>query len=334
MLVLCDDLTGAGAYAGEMADLGVSARVLLVAEVSTAPVTIVDLETRDLEPEAAAVRTRDAIEQLLGRESRVLLARRVDTSLRGPIAAEIQVALDAAGLDRLVLAPAYPSAGRTTVAGRQHLPDGTALDVVSLVPRQLRPVVGGVQPPGAGECWIPDVETHDDVARAAQVMANLGPGVTRLLLADAGPVGAALARRVLVARAHRILVVVGSSTDLMSRQLARLRCLPNQDVDVIAAPLAGPADPGFAALVDHASRELLTGAFAAVVLSGGLTAGAILRSIGSRPLEPIGMAAPLISLLRAEGPFGSLLVALKGGHVGGDDALIATVDRLRTALSC
>jgi D-threonate/D-erythronate kinase len=52
------------------------------------------------------------------RDARVVY-KKLDSTLRGPIAAELAAALGATGRGRAVVAPAFPSAGRTTVGGVQ-----------------------------------------------------------------------------------------------------------------------------------------------------------------------------------------------------------------------
>ncbi len=48
-----------------------------------------------------------------------VIYKKLDSTLRGPIAAELAAALGASGRDRAVVAPAFPAAGRTTVDGVQ-----------------------------------------------------------------------------------------------------------------------------------------------------------------------------------------------------------------------
>src|SRR5215208_6501888 len=48
-----------------------------------------------------------------------IVYKKLDSTLRGPIAAELAAALGASGRDRAVVAPAFPAAGRTTVDGVQ-----------------------------------------------------------------------------------------------------------------------------------------------------------------------------------------------------------------------
>lgn len=188
-----------------------------------------------------------------------LVVKRIDTTLRGNIGAEVAAAWQAlrdryppqARL-RVLLVPAFPSAGRTTVDGVQHV-DGTPLDRTELVTDPLSPVTTGnvaavfAKQSGLAVRHVPvrritqellaaelaagdepivlcDALTEPylvDLAAAA-AQAHREHGVV-WLVADPGPAGALLAEALgLHGRGHSagpLLAVVGSTTDLTRRQL-------------------------------------------------------------------------------------------------------------------
>ncbi len=129
VLVVADDLTGGNATGALFARRGL--RTVSVdpdpAHWDTgADVVVVNTDTR----RAPATVAADLIGRVVRdfRPAPELLVKRVDTTLRGPIAAELHAALAARSAVCgkpvcAVAAPAYPAAGRTTVGGI-HLVEG------------------------------------------------------------------------------------------------------------------------------------------------------------------------------------------------------------------
>src|SRR5215217_1906408 len=75
-----------------------------------------DTDSRAMPAGFAAKRVLEAGHAV--RHARIVY-KKLDSTLRGPIAAELTAALEATGRHRVVVAPAFPSAGRTTVDGVQ-----------------------------------------------------------------------------------------------------------------------------------------------------------------------------------------------------------------------
>ncbi|MER5737705.1 four-carbon acid sugar kinase family protein [Streptomyces sp. NPDC002262] len=121
--VLADDLTSAGDGAAPFRRAGHRARVLLSGSPLAGHgqedgVLAVDLGSRLLDEGAAGDRTREAARALAGAG---LLLKTVDSTLRGHVAAEIQAAREGSGRPSVVVAPAFPAEGRTTLAGVQYV---------------------------------------------------------------------------------------------------------------------------------------------------------------------------------------------------------------------
>jgi uncharacterized protein YgbK (DUF1537 family) len=76
-----------------------------MSELSELDVLVVDTETRNSSDEAAARSLQDAWSSL----------RTLDTTIRGPIAAELEVLMASGCFDLCLFAPALPEAGRTTL---------------------------------------------------------------------------------------------------------------------------------------------------------------------------------------------------------------------------
>ena len=122
-VLLADDFTGACDTGLQFVLAGLSARVQLAGEpAGGADVLVWDTGTRNCSAPAA----RD----LVGRAARGLAPhsgsvwyKKVDSTLRGPIGAELEVLMQRTGRSLCVLAPALPGAGRTTRDG-VHLVGG------------------------------------------------------------------------------------------------------------------------------------------------------------------------------------------------------------------
>ena len=116
--LIADDLTGAcdtGAlFAGR-------ARVLVSVGVSAAgaerEVTAVDTESRGLEPAAAAARVSTMARCLTPRLAQSVLFKKIDSTLRGPLGAELEALLSTTGRRNALVCPAFPAQARTVRDG-------------------------------------------------------------------------------------------------------------------------------------------------------------------------------------------------------------------------
>lgn len=119
--LLADDLSGALDAAAAFHDAGRAVRIVLDArrweQRPDDDVVAVTTETRNAAPEEAAAIVREAIDtgRRLGAR---LVYKKIDSTLRGPVAAELQALADALPAARFLLAPANPAVGRTVEEGR------------------------------------------------------------------------------------------------------------------------------------------------------------------------------------------------------------------------
>ena len=293
VLIIGDDLTGSNATGVLYAKAG--RRVVTVSSVGLAAamrndvdVLVVDTESRHLPPNVAASRVRTVV--AAAAQWGVQVVKRVDTTLRGNVGAEVEaalVALRAAHPEQrqvALLVPAFPASGRITVGGMQ-LVDGlpiqrswAALDpftpvdrcgVAAIIAEQstltsttidLDSVGPGLasrlaQAAGRADIVIVDAISDDDVATIAQA-AHAVTGVGWLIV-DSGPFGAAFAPAAPQAATQTdvplTLVIAGSLTDQTVRQLDRLtQALDAQLVTI--NPLAVDADEVVAQLTGLAAR--------------------------------------------------------------------------------
>ncbi len=122
--ILADDLTGAADTGIQFSRQGVPTEVVLsverlgTASVQPGSAVAVDLGTRPLTAGDAYRRVRAAVDAVRPCEPE-LFYKKVDSGLRGNLAAELRAMLDAVPGSLLVLAPAFPENARTTVDGVQ-----------------------------------------------------------------------------------------------------------------------------------------------------------------------------------------------------------------------
>ena len=265
MLVVGDDMTGANATGALFAGRGM--RTVSVAEpahlarfAGEFDVLVVDIASRHLPAEEAARRVREAVAaaSACGVE---LVVKRVDTTLRGNVGAELDAALEqrrrrsAQGTVRAIMVPAFPAAGRTTVGGIQ-LVDGIALTetdaardpldpvrssrVASIVAAQTdrsiaevpldlvlaggRELLAALR--GSADVVICDAQTTGHLRAIAAAAARVAEADgLEWLSVDPGPFGAELAERMRLGQpgaAPPVLVVSGSLTRPTWEQLLEL----------------------------------------------------------------------------------------------------------------
>ncbi len=130
MLILADDLSGASDCATACIGAGLSSAVVLgnFEHDPGSDVLAVDCDTRHIEPAAAAEQTVRLLQRCQGGRE-YLLFKKLDSTLRGNVAAELAAVLgvrrksNTASGSRIVavMAPAFPFGGRTTVGGHQFV---------------------------------------------------------------------------------------------------------------------------------------------------------------------------------------------------------------------
>ena len=116
--IIADDLTGAcdaGALFAGRGPVG----VFVAPELPDArwPAAAVDTESRALPPAAAAERVRRAVDGLGARLGRGRIFKKLDSTARGQVAAEIEALMGASGAVTALVCPAFPAQGRTVRNG-------------------------------------------------------------------------------------------------------------------------------------------------------------------------------------------------------------------------
>jgi uncharacterized protein YgbK (DUF1537 family) len=118
--IIADDLTGAADTGVQLVRAGYRTAVVFqgapMPPAEDLDAVALDTDSRAMPDGFAAKRVLEAGRAV--RDARIVY-KKLDSTLRGPVAAELAAALGATGRERAVVAPAFPSAGRTTVDGVQ-----------------------------------------------------------------------------------------------------------------------------------------------------------------------------------------------------------------------
>jgi uncharacterized protein YgbK (DUF1537 family) len=170
-LVVADDLTGAMDTGHEFAARGHPTTVTIRAD-GTRPesgILVVNTDSRYL-PAASA---RAAVERVVRDVPAEVVYKKIDSTLRGNLTAEVDAALDATGADCAVVAPAFPANGRLTACGF-HLVEGTLVTDTAAGRDPDKPVASAHLPTLLADADRPvDHVGVETVARGADAVADV-----------------------------------------------------------------------------------------------------------------------------------------------------------------
>src|SRR5918995_1211102 len=118
--IIADDLTGAADTGVQLAHAGYRSAVAFrdapIPPADDLDAVALDTDSRAMSAGFAAKRVMEAVRSV---RDIPIVYKKLDSTLRGPIVAELSAALGASGRNRAVVAPAFPATGRTTVEGVQ-----------------------------------------------------------------------------------------------------------------------------------------------------------------------------------------------------------------------
>ena len=342
-LLIADDLTGACDAGVQFSANG--RRVLVALDMAAAApnvdVLAVSTESRGLSLEGGRQAIMAIASRLAETQARILF-KKIDSTLRGNVGAEIAATISAFGCDVAVITPAFPAMKRIVADGWLRV-EGSA----EFAPIELGPYLRA-QSLDAHRHICANAVCDADLDALVETMAN---SKGRLLWAGSAGLAAALARSISsggekAARPapHKgpVLFCIGSTH---AATVAQCRCLLAQrPVCVLSADDAEPGSPADALrhglnvmleiprgrIPEERIAELLSGTreFAgALALSGGDTASHVCRALRGRSIE-------LHDEVEAGIPWGTLhggamdgiAVATKSGGFGDSGALIAITD--------
>lgn len=323
--LIADDLTGAADasihFAGSrLVEILLPApRLALGWGPPTDGLTVLDTETRNLSPVEAAAVVRLACHGL--EEEGVF--KKVDSTLRGPVAAELESARAALGRKAVVLAPSLPAQGRTVRAGRIQVVGADVGSVagilgVTAVSVPVEALAGGP----LANLAVVDATNDADLDRVAAACARRPD----LLPAGSAGLAAAFARLEglsapsAVPACRRVVVAVASPHPAARAQLAALAAEPHPAIEVLAVPADAEGNPGdLAAALGEEVRDRLRGG-ETVLATGGDAALAISRALGILSIRP--RAEVLPGVVWSETGRDDLALATKAGGFGGPRVLL------------
>jgi uncharacterized protein YgbK (DUF1537 family) len=259
LAILADDLTGAADCAARCRGVGLPAEIALGLPALPFPpgVTAFTSDSRHLPPTQAATRVYELLTSL-GSVADVTWYKKIDSTLRGNLGAELDATLDALGYDCALVCPAFPAQGRGLSDGKLISSVAQPADLPTLVAQQSRRPVASVALADvragtlrlaerfaaarrAAPLLVVDALTDEDLHTILEAAERALLGV--LLCGSAGLVGALAARHQTSIPSNgetvdstalagwRTLLVVGSGSATARRQIAYLR--QNQQVDTI-----------------------------------------------------------------------------------------------------
>lgn len=139
-LIVADDFTGSNDTGVQLAKSGIDTRVVLFPEEGAVEGSVVlDTESRTIAAADARAKVRDLAERVLAGNDFALVYKKLDSTLRGNVGEEIAALAEVYRPDRIVVAPAFPSIGRTTLHGIHYL-NGVRLMETELANDPLNPV--------------------------------------------------------------------------------------------------------------------------------------------------------------------------------------------------
>jgi uncharacterized protein YgbK (DUF1537 family) len=355
--ILADDLTGAldsaVRFTGEIGPFHVAWDMDAARNAESLAFSS---ESRDLDEEAAMARSRDCA-AILRPESDIAF-KKIDSLLRGHIAAELAAILAQGQFDAVVLAPAFPALGRVTRSGRQwvryteraeHQIVGPDLaDDLARFDVVCHRTAEHLRSASVPAVWLADAETDDDLEGIVTAGRAL-PG--RVLWCGTGGLAGTLAARpeeVLTPHAASLLVVSGSNHAVAGSQVRTLididearvvPCEPGAE-DRIADALQHrlhsdpwtalvPALPALSARAASLAIEAMLARVLpkldkpdAMFVMGGETLHACCKALSAHALIVRGSYAPGIPVSTIEGgPWDGVTVLSKSGAFGGAETL-------------
>lgn len=336
--VLADDLTSAADGAAPFVARGLNASIGRgQLPRQAAAVVAVDSGSRSATASQASERVAQLTAQL---SSRAVFYKTVDSTLRGHITQELDACFAASGRKSLVFAPAFPQAGRTTVKGIQYV-DGIPVSESVYGNDPVHPArhsaLADLIPDSIKNVTLLDAMTQEELD--SQIAYVKDP--ESVLWVGSPGMAAALARRFVPAKtppplmgsiSKDVLVVIGSANPRSHRQADQLQGA--RGVTLLRGPGTRERDPAavLRRIAEDAVRTFQNPRFGALIATGGDTMEAILDLLNVREFEILEELDPGFPIGHARLSDGRpLLLAMKAGGFGGDDALERAVARLRGA---
>jgi D-threonate/D-erythronate kinase len=285
--VVADDLTGAADGGVQLARAGYRTAVAfhgapVPGDGAALDAVVLDTDSRALAPEPARARVRDAMRAVA---TAPIVLKKIDSTLRGHVGAEVAAALDASGRRVAVVAPAFPAEGRTTGGGVQLL-DGEAVHRTQFARDPVAPVreahlptllagegLGDVRHVGAGDaaglaaalagarCVVADAHADADLEAVVRAVADpagvlwIGSAGLARALGAVHPGPGLAVQEPGDDTEPRVLVVAGSASDVAREQVERIVASGVAAAGLSPGALGAGAAEACAALAADALRD-------------------------------------------------------------------------------
>ncbi len=329
--LFADDLTGACDAAAAFLPAGHSVRVWLGSKaLHSTPESLQAFNTssRTLAPvDAGLAVTRSAASHSGKRNS--LFFKKIDSALRGPLATELLAAHRTLGTEAILVAPSFPSAGRTVRNGVLNIRDAAGQDtqrqLATLFPRAIQPLIAIVAHPEeiasaralGKSILLCDAVTQEDLKALAQYAAGL-PG---LLYAGSAGLAQAIASLVPASlppqplpHAGRTLIIAGTQHPVARLQLDRL-AVDHPAAQTLCICFAEDDEAQICTLFHQTDPQ-------ALILTGGDTALLAARALDAHSFVLRGEFAPGIPWgIIQGGPADGRVVITKSGGFGSPSTL-------------
>ncbi|UPY38891.1 four-carbon acid sugar kinase family protein [Sediminicoccus sp. KRV36] len=344
--LIADDLTGALDSAAELTGLCGPVPLRWADGGQVTDSLAMDTRSREASRSAAIAAVREVAPALRGAD---IAFKKIDSLLRGHVAAELAACMEIGRWRHVVLAPAFPAQGRVTRAGRVLVRQagGTVAPITPDLSAML--AAEGLQaqrgdpaaplPPGLS---VFDAEEDSDLAR---IVALGGVASGPVLWCGSGGLARALAGPV-TAEAKQalrgpVLGLFGSDQTVTTRQLAACGdcgMVITAGDDAAAAHVARMLETTGVAMVSvklplgldraEAARRIATALAGltqrlpppgTLIAAGGETLRALCGALGARGLDAVGIVQPGVprSVLRG-GAWEGVAVVSKSGAFGDD----------------
>ncbi|WII84399.1 four-carbon acid sugar kinase family protein [Klebsiella pasteurii] len=261
VLVLADDFTGANDAGVSLAETGMRAEVAFSDRYrGEAQALILNSDSRAQPAAEAARRITYLLQAILPRFQPRWTVKKIDSTLRGNLGAELEATMRALACSVAVLAPAFPAAGRVTREGLCYVrglpvnetefatdpktPVGSA-DIAAVVAQQselrcLRATVDTLATALAQTGDVPRVLIVDaeEDRQLDAIIEAVAACDRKVLLAGSAGLCDALARRLAAVPRGPLLAIVGSMSEIAQQQVARLEAHPRVvrvEIDVAMA---------------------------------------------------------------------------------------------------
>ncbi|GHB50600.1 membrane protein [Pseudovibrio japonicus] len=336
--IIADDLTSATDFSAPFVRKGLSAEVCGAAHIRwekvTSEIISVDCDSRAMTAKEAAKASSLATR---GLANVPFLCKTIDSTLRGHIRDELLACYNASGRSRLVIAPAFPEAGRTTVGGVQYV-NGTPVSqsvyakdpshpawtsrVADLVCEDIRnAVILDAQNQTELNSQVASIDRPEDVLWVGSPGLAIALAETKSQFSFSPPEQPS---------AEHTLVVIGSANPISHEQAAQLNGL--RFATCVTAPVERANDPKtiLSDLADEAVEVMQKQEITALIATGGETMKVLLDRLHVHRFSLLGEFETGFPIGRATFPNGrNLIVGMKAGGFGSENSLYDAVHALK-----